>query len=261
MKRHVAGAVLMIGGIIYASVIWEALLGYPINPAVSFLSELAAKDQPEGWIFRLTDAISGGLIVIGTALVMAGRPRWGRLQWILAGSLLLTGIGTVADAASPMDCAESVPQCHERVVQGTVSIFHHLHLATSTVAATGIVIGALAFLAILAHRRDLVTRLEAVTATAAVAIIFCLSAQGLLTLANMPQGWAQRIQVLATATFICACAHILSRRVDFPHDHTECSLGAPSRPGGHPAGLRGPRPSASGEGVELVGSSGHPSRR
>ncbi|MDO5724510.1 MAG: DUF998 domain-containing protein [Flaviflexus sp.] len=262
MKQYLAAGLLTCGGLIYASALWEALAGYPINPAISFLSELAARDQPDGWIFRVTDAVSGTLIVLGTLLLMLGRPRWGRLRWILTCALTLTGIGTVLDAASPMDCAESVPQCHERVTEGSVSIFHHLHIATSTVAATGIVIAALSYLAILAHRRDLVSRLEAATAAAASILLLSLSVQGLLGLVGSPHGWAQRLQVLATAMFIMSIAWQLARwsRVDFPHDLVEFPLGDPTRPGYTAAGLRGAGGAPERAGTQLVGPSRHSAR-
>lgn len=259
MKRYLAAGLLTCGGLIDASALWEALAGYPINPAVSFLSELAARDQPDGWIFRLTDALSGTLIALGALLIMAGYPRWGRLHWILTCALAFTGVGTILDAASPMDCAESLPQCHERVAEGAVSIYHHLHIATSTVAATGIVVAALAYLTILAHRRDLVTHLEAATAAAATIILLSLSVQGLLGLIGSPHGWPQRLQVLATAIFIMSIAWQLARwsRVEFPHDLVEFPLDDPARPGRSAGGLRGAGSAPEGEGAQLVGPSGH----
>lgn len=129
-----------------------------------YVSELAARDQPWTFLFRVSDALAGLVCVLGVALV----PRVAR-EW--PGWLALTGYGflTVTVAVFPLDCAAlSDPGCGI----GGLSIGHHAHLTAGTLA-TGAVLAAMALLAARWRARAawlLMWLTLAVTALAAVAL-------------------------------------------------------------------------------------------
>ncbi len=108
-RWRVAGWLLLLGAIAYTGVPWEAMLGFPLDPAVAFQSELAASDQPTRVIFALSDGFAGVAAVVAAGLLWWGRSpadtRWARLAPI---PVLLFGIGTIADVLSPLPCAPSV---------------------------------------------------------------------------------------------------------------------------------------------------------
>ena len=66
----VAQALLTLAGVLYAGVVLEAVVGWPLDPARSYLSELAALDQPTSGLFRSTDLVAGVLVVTGLVLLV-----------------------------------------------------------------------------------------------------------------------------------------------------------------------------------------------
>ncbi len=152
---RVAGWLLILGAIAYTGVPWEAVLGFPLDPAVAFQSELAAVDQPTRVLFALTDGLAGVAAVVAAVLLWWGRPRGATLlERLVPVPVLLFGAGTVADVLSPLPCAPSVdPGCAE--ADGLASA-GTAHAVTSLVATTALVLLAavIAGLLIGLRRRD-----------------------------------------------------------------------------------------------------------
>lgn len=153
-RGRAARVLLVLAGVAYASVLLEAVAGWPLDPAASFLSELAARDQPTSLVARLTDGLAGALALAGALLLLgpvvdarrtaralaAPLPSW--LRGVAVGGLALFGLATVADAALPLDCALSLPACAAREAAGLVSASHHLHAVTSVVTGVGAMLAA-----------------------------------------------------------------------------------------------------------------------
>ncbi|MFF3066510.1 DUF998 domain-containing protein [Oerskovia sp. NPDC057915] len=150
----VAQVLLTLAGILYVGVVLEAAAGWPLDPARSYLSELAALDQPTSALFRGTDLASGALVVAGlTVLGVAhrrrratGRPAASLVQRVTFWALVAFGLATMADALLPLDCALSVGSCAAREEAGHLSAAHHAHTFSSVasgissfVASAGIV--------------------------------------------------------------------------------------------------------------------------
>lgn len=99
------GAATVLAGVVYSAFLATPLLGTRLDPARSYVSELAALDQPRAGVFRVVDAVVGLVVVIAAVHVAPGA-RVAAVRW--AGVALgLFGVATLLDVAAPMTCAPS----------------------------------------------------------------------------------------------------------------------------------------------------------
>lgn len=217
-KVHTGAWLLILGAVFYSSFITEAALGYPVNPAHGYLSELAAREQETSLLFRATDSIAGILFIIvgilflsfqrdisadaGRAMAstksggaghskIAGIIRYLR-QWPLVSvGLIIAGIATILDAIFPLDCAETLTECASRVEAGEVSISHNIHAVTSSLAGTGIIVVAVGVLVSATFQKMTVARIFA-----AVSLLL-LVLQMLEMVVHLPIGITQRLHVVS----------------------------------------------------------------
>lgn len=127
---------LAVAALGYCGVLWEALVGFPMDPTSTFLSELAATDQPTRWLFSATDLVSGLALLASGVLLLRSRARRGR-RWVVAAAVALVvfGTGTVLDVLSPMPCAPSVDAaCAAREAAVGLGFSDQIHKVTSVVA-------------------------------------------------------------------------------------------------------------------------------
>lgn len=137
-----AGALTYSGGMLA-----EAVLGWPLDPRTTLLSELAARDQPHRRLFQGGDLLSGGLFTVSGILGVLrsgdGRKlrvpprctRRGRTVPRLPLYLALFGAATVADACSPLDhrISRGLSETGRRPGEGP-SLSHTAHYVTTTIA-------------------------------------------------------------------------------------------------------------------------------
>lgn len=144
--------VMIAAGVLYCSLLLEAVAGYPLNIHYSFLSELGARDQPTSPYARALDLGAGVLLLIAAIL---GRPA-ARMHRDVAGLLIsaaVFGAGTLFDSFSPMDCAPSLSEaCRAAEANGQTGTALLLHEITSTMAGLGSV--AMGIFAVLVLRRS-----------------------------------------------------------------------------------------------------------
>lgn len=101
----VIGVATVVAGVVYSAFLLTPLLPTPLDPGRSYVSELAALDQPYGTVFRVVDAVVG-LVVVVTGLHLVRRGPLAATR--RAGAALgLFGVATVLDVAVPMACAPS----------------------------------------------------------------------------------------------------------------------------------------------------------
>ncbi len=223
----VAAIVLTLGALSYASVLTEALLGYPLSPTLSYLSELSAVDQASSTLVRSMDAVAGvafaaiGLYLWGArrrgaagALLPGFLPpgadggglqgTMGRLveavpervrRALVPGGMALAGVMTVLDAGFPMDCAESEASCRAQLEAGA-SFSHLAHTLTSSLAGLGLVLVAAG---------ALLAGTWAMRAVSAVAIV-AMAVQLVAIATGLPVGIAQRVQVAASVILMLQLA-------------------------------------------------------
>ncbi|MFE5806282.1 DUF998 domain-containing protein [Streptomyces sp. NPDC056491] len=201
----------------YTAWVLEVVLSTGLNPIQTYVSELAAQDQPLGGLFRATDftagllAFAGGLLALSRLLKYAeSRRPWAVIGWA---GVTLFGAATAADAWLPLSCTPTVdPECAARETAKLVPATHQAHAVSSSLAMTGALVGLVA-LTIAARRYGWFAPL-ARYGPALVALELAATAWTLYAIAMFTAGrgtWAlgagQRLQVLLVALWLGLLAY------------------------------------------------------
>ncbi|WP_369379425.1 DUF998 domain-containing protein [Streptomyces sp. cg36] len=221
MSRGGAGVrpavvLLALGALAYTAWALEVLLHTGLDPVQTYVSELAAADQPLGGLFRATDLAAGALVLAGAgwALWRCERRAWSVAGWT---GLVLFGAATVADSRLPLSCAPTVdPECAARETAGLVPATHTAHAISSSLAMTGALAAVVALTvaarryrrwAALARYGPVLVVLElAVTVWTLTAIAAFQAGRGTWAL-----GAGQRAQVLLVAVWLGVLAYAVAR--------------------------------------------------
>ncbi|MFC0848650.1 DUF998 domain-containing protein [Streptomyces noboritoensis] len=211
-----AVVLLALGALAYTAWVLEVVVHTGLDPVQTYVSELAAADQPLGGLFRATDLTAGALVFAGSAWALW---RCDRRGWSVAGwaGLVLFGAATVADSRLPLSCAPTVdPECAARETAGLVPATHTAHAVSSSVAMTGALVGVVALTvaarrygrwAVLARVGPVLVVLElAVTVWTLAAIAAFEAGRGTWSL-----GAGQRGQVLLVAVWLGVLAYAVAR--------------------------------------------------
>ncbi|MFD0152096.1 DUF998 domain-containing protein [Streptomyces sp. NPDC127132] len=214
-----AAAVLLgLGALAYTAWLLEVLVRTGLDPVRTYVSELAAADQPLGGLFRATDLAAGLLVLAGALAGLAATHRHGR--WALGGwiALAVFGAATVADSRLPLSCAPTAdPECAARETAGLVPATHLAHAVSSSLAMTGALSAMIALT--VAARRYGHWRPLARTGPALVVLELAATAWTLAAVAAFEAGkgtWSlgagQRLQVLLVAVWLAVLAGSLPPR-------------------------------------------------
>jgi Protein of unknown function (DUF998) len=104
----------------------------------SLVSELEARDQPGSRLFGLASLLSG-LMAMVFAVTLQRRLPPGRTGLAGCWAIALFGLGGIADALMPMDCAPSVEAaCRRLEEQGRLSWFHQWHTWSSVLGTVAL---------------------------------------------------------------------------------------------------------------------------
>ncbi|MFB7176035.1 DUF998 domain-containing protein [Streptomyces sp. NPDC056254] len=214
---------LLIGlaGAAYTAWVLEVVLSTGLNPIETYVSELAAQDQPLGGLFRATDftagmlAFTGGLLALIRLLKYAeSRRLWAVVGWA---GLTLFGAATAADAWLPLSCTPTAdPECAARETAGLVPATHQAHAVSSTLAMTGALLGLVA-LTVAARRYGWFAPIArygpALVALELLATAWTLSAIAMFTAGRgtWALGAGQRLQVLLVAVWLGLLAYSVHR--------------------------------------------------
>ncbi|MFD8209066.1 DUF998 domain-containing protein [Streptomyces sp. NPDC059695] len=238
MSRSVtrtAGSLLALGALAYTAWLLEVLVRTGLDPVRTYVSELAAADQPLGGLFRATDLAAGLLVLAGALAGLAssrevrppnpGVPSWAahpepaRRPWLLTGwaALAVFGAATAVDSRLPLSCAPTAdPACAARETAGLVPATHTAHAVSSSLAMTGALV-ALVALTVAARRYGQWPPL-ARTGPVLVALELAATAWTLAAVAAFEAGggvWSlgagQRLQVLLVAVWLAVLALSLLR--------------------------------------------------
>ncbi|MET8509601.1 DUF998 domain-containing protein [Streptomyces sp. NPDC004787] len=208
---------LGLGALAYTAWVLEVVLGTGLDPVQTYVSELAAVDQPLGGLFRATDLAAGVLVLGGalTGLAVVRPVRAGAVTgWV---ALALFGAATAVDSRLPLSCAPTAdPECAARETAGLVPATHTAHAISSGLAMTGALTAMLALTA--AARRHRARSPLARTGPALVALEFAATAWTLAAVAAFEAGrgtWllgaGQRLQVLLVAVWLAVLARTVAR--------------------------------------------------
>ncbi|MFI9061744.1 DUF998 domain-containing protein [Streptomyces sp. NPDC053429] len=215
VARGIAGLVGAGGGV-YAAWVLEVVLTTGLDPVETYVSELAAQDQPLGGLFRATDFTAGLLVFCGGLLALV---RLARLPWTVVGwaGVTLFGAATAADAWLPLSCAPTVdPECASRETAGLVPATHQVHAVSSSLAMAG-ALTAMVALTVAARRYRRLAPLArygpALLALELLATCWTLSAIALFTAGRgtWALGAGQRLQVLLVAFWLGLLAYSVHR--------------------------------------------------
>ncbi|OAR26447.1 hypothetical protein A8W25_08010 [Streptomyces sp. ERV7] len=207
---------LALGALAYTAWVLEVVLHTGLDPVRTYVSELAAADQPLGGLFRATDLTAGALVLAGSswALYRCERRAWSVAGWA---GLVLFGAATVADSRLPLSCAPTAdPECAARETAGLVPATHTAHAVSSSLAMTGALVAVVALTvaarrygrwAPLARYGPVLAVLElAVTVWTLAAIAAFQAGRGTWSL-----GAGQRAQVLIVAVWLGVLAYAVAR--------------------------------------------------
>ncbi|MER5885166.1 DUF998 domain-containing protein [Streptomyces sp. NPDC001941] len=205
-----------LGALAYTAWVLEVVAGTGLDPVQTYVSELAAADQPLGGLFRATDLAAGLLVLAGAvwALAVLDRRPWSVAGWA---GLALFGAATAADSRLPLSCKPTVdPECAARETAGLVPATHTAHAVSSSLAITGALVGIVA-LTVAARRYGWWPPL-ARTGPALVVLELLATAWTLAAVAAFQAGrgtWSlgagQRLQVLLVAGWLAVLAVSVAR--------------------------------------------------
>ncbi len=211
-------ALLALGAVAYTAWTLEVVLATGLDPAETYVSELAATDQPLGALFRTTDLIAGLLFLAAavTALLQGDRgPRWTTAGWV---GMAVFGAATAVDSRFPLSCAPiDDPGCAARERAGLVPFTHVAHTVSSSVAIGGALV-ALVALTVAARRYGRwapVARFGPnLVAVELLASLWTLVAVAAVEVGRGPWflGAGQRLQVLLIAVWTALLAYALAGR-------------------------------------------------
>ncbi|MEH0846092.1 DUF998 domain-containing protein [Micromonospora sp. CPCC 205711] len=195
--RALPAAALGLSALCYASWLFGTVLNPRLGLVDSYLSELAARDQPHHLFFQLGDVVTG-LLAAAAGLVLSRTARdVPRLAWW---ATVVFGVCTALDGGiTTMDCAPSVdPRCARLEDLGALSWRHHAHTVTSSVAVAA---GVLSLVVLLAVLRGPVRRRWGL----AVAVVLLIGTVGTLVGAAYPDfglGLWQRVQLVGLSGWL-----------------------------------------------------------
>jgi hypothetical protein len=214
-------ALLALAALAYSAWALEAVLDTGLPPAHTYVSELAATDQPYGALFRTTDLAAGLLVCAAVLAAPRTGPRGSPGARAGRAGLLLFGAATAIDSRLPLGCAPTTdPACAAREAAGLVPPAHTAHTVSSTLALCGILVAMAALIRTARRyaptsppaRAGLVLLVLELAATAwTLAAIAASEAGHAAGDAGWGLGAAQRLQVGVVAIWLAASAVALLR--------------------------------------------------
>ncbi|MFI6283471.1 DUF998 domain-containing protein [Streptomyces sp. NPDC051018] len=212
---------IALGALAYTAWLLEVVVSTGLDPVRTYVSELAAADQPLGGLFRATDLTAGVLVLAGAvwALTRAPRRPWALIGW---GGVTLFGAATAVDSRLPLSCAPTAdPECAARETAGLVPATHTAHAVSSSLAMTGALIGIIGLTA--AARRygwwpELARFGPALVVLELLATVWTLSAVAAFEAGHgtWSLGAGQRLQVLFVAVWLGLLALSMAREARRP---------------------------------------------
>jgi hypothetical protein len=213
---RVIGWATVVAGVVYSAFLVTPLLGTRLDPARSYVSELAALDQPHDLVFRTVDAVVG-LVVVAAAVHLVRRPGARPVRWA-GGALGLFGVATLLDVAAPMTCAPSADAVCAATEASRSTLAFGVHEVTS-VAANGAAILAVVLLAVARSRGRTASQPASPLEGAMLVGLPLVAVPGLLVVLEETVGlglddvvgYVQRVQVLALSGVLVTIGLVVLR--------------------------------------------------
>lgn len=135
---------VLVGLIGYCDFPLQWVVGSPLSPTRSYISELAVAGQPYCQVFRIGDLVAG----IGLAILAGVLVTWHPSSPIRLGStaLAVAAATSIVDALSPMSCAPSVdPRCRAADHAALSTQLSELHTVSGVVGFTAVLFAMAAY--------------------------------------------------------------------------------------------------------------------
>lgn len=202
--------VVLAGLIGYCDFPLQWVIGSPLSPTRSYISELSVAGQPAYQAFRIGDLVAGfGLAVLAGVLL-----RWRPSPQIRLGSAALTAAAatSIIDALSPMTCTPSTDiRCWDGDHAAVLTQLSQMHTVSGVIGFTAMVIAIAAYGSAL--RRQSETRHLGSTglAVAAVgAVLGCVQIGTALSGSDWT-GLFERMHVLTVTAYLAALTVVVAR--------------------------------------------------
>ncbi|MET7362967.1 DUF998 domain-containing protein [Streptomyces sp. NPDC005562] len=151
---RVLAVLLLAGALAYSAWLTETFLPAGLSPRTSYVSELAASDQPYGSLYRTADLLAGLLVLAAALGALRWLPRAGRWSAVGWAALALFGAATAADSRLPLSCTPTADAgCVAREGAGAVPWTHSAHVVSSGLAVT-VALAAMVLLTVAARRGE-----------------------------------------------------------------------------------------------------------
>ena len=135
-RRLVTAILLVVVAVSNSAFLIAPLVGARLSLNQSFVSELGANGEPGAIVFRLSDFVTGSLLIISSLLLWRVFPRT-KLARIAQICLLCVAVLTLADAFLPLDCVSSADQlCRALETKRLLSLSHQTHFYTGIIEWT-----------------------------------------------------------------------------------------------------------------------------
>jgi hypothetical protein len=204
-SRICTAVAAILGAVTYSAFLLAPWLHSRLPLTTSFPSEIEATGQPYGGWFRLSDAVSGVLIVVA----VAGLFRLGELSrrdWPGGALMSLAGAASITDATTTMSCAPSLSsacRAKDATVTGLLGQTLQAHTLSGLIGFLGAALGMVLMGTALRRR-------VRGWGTASVAVGFALGAIGLIDLgllvAHGPFGVAERVRDATISVWLLGLA-------------------------------------------------------
>ncbi|WP_018332645.1 DUF998 domain-containing protein [Actinomycetospora chiangmaiensis] len=204
---RVVGAATVAAGVVYSAFLVAPLLDTDLDPGRSYVSELAALDQPHGAAFRVVDAVVGIVVVVSGIHVVRGS-RLVAVRWA-GGALGLFGVATFLDVAAPMACAPSADAACAAAEASRSALAFGVHEVTSVVADAAALVAVALLVTARSADRGADQRASPCEGALLVGLVL-VAAPGLVVVLQETVGlglhdvvgWVQRVQVLALSAVL-----------------------------------------------------------
>jgi hypothetical protein len=137
-------AAVLVGLIGYCDFPLQWVVGSPLSPTRSYISELAVAGQPYYQVFRIGDLAAGIGLAILAGILVIWRPS--SPTWLGSAALAVAAATSIVDALCPMSCAPSVdPRCWAADHGALSTQLSQLHTVSGVIGFTAVLFAMAAY--------------------------------------------------------------------------------------------------------------------
>ncbi|WP_084637985.1 DUF998 domain-containing protein [Gordonia shandongensis] len=145
LRRLLAGTLLVLAGLSYASWTLDGVLHSGLDPMHSMLSELSSARMPDRMVYVVGDVVTGSCALVAALTLLAPRRIVrNRIAVTAVAAVGVFGAATIADALLPLECIPGRDADCPAQPRGVIPQLHSLHALTSSVAVSAMFVAMVA---------------------------------------------------------------------------------------------------------------------